>query len=341
MLERYEFLELLGSGSFGDVFKAKDLHTHSLVAIKVVDSEVGLTALEREADFLTRLKGVKGVPCLLNHFTVESKGYLVMEILGQPILEDMEIKSFSITHAAKIIHKVLKILKRIHAKRIIHRDIKPENILYGTQKHRKRVYLVDFGLAKLLTNRMETNHGRRPSRFIGTKLFSSSNAFAGNEQSYRDDLEGLCYVLIWLIRHDLPWCHYTGREFNVMEGKKVTAKEQEITQGCPSEVEEYLMYVRSLRYADTPDYAYLVRLISQLKCRKKSVLLQDHLGLSVREQKRLRRKSNPPATITPVSPESTPILKPPTISTDLRQRIRQMNSPFLLQTCTPRPLEEI
>lgn len=338
MLALYSFTELLGSGSFGDVFKAKDLNSDEFVAIKVGATQTGITVMEREAAIMARLKGVKGTPSLLNHFIYEEKGYLVMELLGKPILEDCQSKQFPVSRAARIVLKVLKVVKRIHTLGFLHRDIKPQNILYGLGRHRHDLYLVDFGLAKAFPDVTEKKNGRRLSRFIGTRLFSSANAFAGNEQSYSDDLEGLCIVLIWLIKQDLPWCHPAGSDYEIVDSKKLTATVKEIAEGCPKEVYDCLAYARELRFGELPNYSFLTRKLKQLKLKHKSPFLRADFCADTSEQthwrgkkKDTRRSSNPlPAP----DVESTPVLKPPEISQGLRQRIKQMHAAFLPLTCT-------
>lgn len=341
MLARYCFTELLGSGSFGDVYKAKDLSNNDFVAIKVGATPAGIAVMEREAAIMTQLKKVKGTASLLDHFTHEEKGYLVMELLGKPIVEEGQSKQFPIPRAARIALKVLKVIKRIHVLGVLHRDIKPQNILYGLGRHRHDLYLVDFGLAKVFPDLTEKKNGRRPSRFIGTRLFSSANAFAGNEQSYSDDLEGLCIVLIWLIKQDLPWCHSAGSEYEIVDSKKLTATVKEITQGCPQEVYEFLAYVRELRFGNLPDYSFLIRKLKQLHLKHKSPFLRINFCSDASEQtqwhgkkKHIRRISTP----LPVPPiDSTPVLKPPEISQGLRQRIKQMHAAYLVPLHSSRP----
>ena len=329
MLTRYELRTVLGSGSFGDVYLAKDRQTETQVAVKVISSIDYLSIINHEAGIMYELQDVKGVPSLHTHFPCEGKGYIVMQLLGHPILQNNDSSQvLSVWKAASSALKVMKILRRIHSHGVIHQDIKPQNILLGLDKHQHRLYLIDYGLATYHPDSSSTSsstHSHR-SKFTGTKLFSSANAYAGNAQSYRDDLEGLCNVLIWLIRRDLPWCHQTAyMHFDVVNSKKLTADEREITKGCPEQVLDYLMYVRSLRYGERPDYGYLVRLMKQMKCRNKSLCTPEKLTSA---KKHSRRAST--STFHQSSPQCTPVLKPPEISLSMRQKIQQIHNSGIL-----------
>jgi serine/threonine protein kinase len=319
------------------------MNSNAFVAIKVVRTEPGLSALEREATIMRKLKGVKGVPCILEFFSCEGTSYLVMELLGKPVLGDLQSKLFPIIRAAKIALKVLKIVKRIHVHGVLHRDIKPQNILFGLDKHRHDPYLVDFGLAKPFPDPIAKKNGRRLSRFIGTRLFSSASAFAGNEQSYSDDLESLCNVLIWLIKGNLPWCHWTGSDYSVEESKKLTATEKEIAQDCPIEVLEYLAYVRGLRFGELPDHAFLIRKLKQLKSRQRSSFLHANYLPTTAEQghwqgkkKHVRRISTPLPVSTADIVKSGPF--PQTEQGqwhEKKKHVRRISTPLPVSTADP------
>lgn len=97
-------------------------------------------------------------------------------------------------------------LEALHHKNLIHRDIKPENFVIGYGSNFTLVYLIDFGLAKYY---MESQGNHIPfiekKGMIGTARYASINAHLGNEQSRRDDMEALGYLLIYLAKGKLPW----------------------------------------------------------------------------------------------------------------------------------------
>ena len=107
----------------------------------------------------------------------------------------------------------LKRIEYIHSRSFIHRDIKPENFLIGLGKKKHTVHLIDFGLGKMYRNiktgkHIEKNEGRS---LTGTARYASINTHLGYEQSRRDDLWAIGYVLIYFLQGTLPWVGIQAR----------------------------------------------------------------------------------------------------------------------------------
>ena len=103
---------------------------------------------------------------------------------------------------------MLKRIEFLHSHHFLHRDIKPENILVGTGKKSNIFYMIDFGLVKRYICPRTGKHvvPRDDKGLIGTKLFMSADAHAGCEQSRRDELEALGYMLVYFMKGGtLPW----------------------------------------------------------------------------------------------------------------------------------------
>jgi serine/threonine protein kinase len=102
---------------------------------------------------------------------------------------------------------MLKRIKYIHEKNHIHRDIKPDNFMMGCNKHEDMLYIIDFGLAKKYRSSTGKGHVqfRTNKPITGTARYCSINTHKGYEQSRRDDLESIGYVLIYFYKGSLPW----------------------------------------------------------------------------------------------------------------------------------------
>ena len=138
-----------------------------------------------------------------------------------------------------IIQQISRI-EYVHSQYFIHRDIKPENFLIGIGDKASTIYLIDFGLAKRYKDPKTLQHipYRNGKSLTGTARYASTNTHIGIEQSRRDDLEGICYVILYLLRGNLPWQGLTARNKNekykkIMESKMSTAVET-LCKGLPS-----------------------------------------------------------------------------------------------------------
>ncbi len=102
--------------------------------------------------------------------------------------------------------QMIKRVAYIHSRRIIHRDIKPDNFTIGIGKSAHRIYIIDFGLAKKFMSSTGKHIGYKEGKGLtGTARYASINTHLGIEQSRRDDLESLAYVLLYFLRGKLPW----------------------------------------------------------------------------------------------------------------------------------------
>jgi len=193
---------------------------------------------------------------------------LVMSYLG-PSLSDLfyqQGKKFSLKTTLMLGIQMLSRLERLHRAGIVHRDIKPGNFVMGPKGSASSsvVYLIDFGLAHHYRDSDNRHMEYRDHvAFRGTHRYASITSHFRVEQTRRDDLEALGYVLIYFLQGGLPWQNLQvqrseRREMIGNMKKKVGTKE--LTEGLPVEFETYLDYTKALDYAEDPDYAYMTSL---------------------------------------------------------------------------------
>ena len=165
-------------------------------------------------------------------------------------------------------------LEYVHTKSFIHRDVKPDNFLIGLGKRQSVIHIIDFGLAKKYRDPRSHQHipYRENKNLTGTARYASINTHIGIEQSRRDDLESLGYVLMYFIRGSLPCqglkANTKKQKYERIMDRKMSTSTEQLCKGYATEFRSYFEYCRSLRFEDRPDYAYLKRLFKELFYRK-------------------------------------------------------------------------
>eukprot|EP00053_Salpingoeca_punica_P006505 m.61439 g.61439 ORF g.61439 m.61439 type:complete len:433 (-) comp13723_c0_seq1:657-1955(-) len=269
---KYRLGRKIGSGSFGDIYIGTNITNGEEVAIKLESVHSLHPQLQYESKLYKLLQGGVGIP-QLKWFGVEGDyNVMVMELLG-PSLEDLFnfcTRQFSVKTVLMLADQLLNRIEFIHTKNFIHRDIKPDNFMMGLAKRGNMVYIIDFGLAKKYRDPKTHQHipYKENKNLTGTARYASINTHLGIEQSRRDDLESLGYVLMYFNRGSLPWQGLRAvtkkQKYEKISERKMSTPVDVLCKGFPSEFATYLNFCRQLRFEDKPDYSYLRTLFRNL-----------------------------------------------------------------------------
>ncbi|KAK4694946.1 hypothetical protein P7C70_g8648, partial [Phenoliferia sp. Uapishka_3] len=276
LLGKYRIGKKIGAGSFGDIYLGVNIISGEEVGIKLESVKAKHPQLEYEAKVYKTLAGGVGVP-FVRWFGVECDyNAMVMDLLG-PSLEDLFNfcnRKFTLKTVLLLADQLISRVEYIHSRNFIHRDIKPDNFLMGIGKRGNQVNVIDFGLAKKYRDPKTHLHipYRENKNLTGTARYTSINTHLGVEQSRRDDMESLGYVLMYFLRGSLPWQGLKAatkkQKYDRIMEKKMTTPTEYLCRGFPNEFAIYLNYCRSLRFDDKPDYSYLRKLFRDLFVRE-------------------------------------------------------------------------
>ena len=199
---RYEILELIGSGGMSDVYKAKCHKLDRLVAIKVLKEE-----LSSDDSFVAKFKMEAQAAAGLSHpnivsvYDVVDEGqlhYIVMELI-----EGITLKTYiarkgklDVKEAVGIAIQVAQGIAAAHEQNIIHRDIKPQNMIISRDG---KVKVADFGIARVVTAQTQG------SAAVGSVHYISPEQARGGYSDARSDIYSLGITMYEMVTGRLPF----------------------------------------------------------------------------------------------------------------------------------------
>jgi len=273
---KYRLGRKIGSGSFGEIYLGINIQTNEEVAIKLEPINTRHPQLMYESKIIKLLQGGPGLPSVFWYGAEGNYNVMVMDLLG-PSLEDLFSfcsRKLSLKTVLMLADQMICRVEYVHSKNFIHRDIKPDNFLIGLSKRASLLHLIDFGLAKKYRDPKTHNHipYREGKNLTGTARYASISTHMGIEQSRRDDLEGIGYVLMYFLRGSLPWQGIQAatkqEKYQKIMERKMNTPVDVLCKNFPPELANYINYSRNLRFEDKPDYAYLRRMLKELFLRE-------------------------------------------------------------------------
>ena len=269
IFKKYKPLKKIGHGAFSNVYSVMRLKDKKIFAMKT-EKITKRKMLESEAYYLFNIQGF-GIPKFITYGHTKKYFILIESLLGKS-LYDLFINENIKCYLSDVCLIGLQLLDRfewIHSKHIIYRDVKPENFLIGINDPNV-IYIIDFGLCKKFRSSKTGKHilPKLLGTITGTLRYASPNVVKGKESSRRDDLIALGYVLIHLIKKELPWDFFGGILNRTKYLELIYLKDTDgggsLFKNLPHEFVEYFKYTKNLKFEQTPNYSYLRSLFNRI-----------------------------------------------------------------------------
>ena len=277
--KKYKISHQINKGSFGLIFKAKDLECDHDVAVKIEPFLISKKYLVKEARILNLLQKNHHVPRFYWCGCKPNSTFLVMELLGKN-LEDLFKecnKKFTLKTVLMMADQMISSLEFIHSKGYLHRDINPRNICVGLAEKASNFYSIDFGLSSTYRELNDNDKLKENFPFTGTLNFASVNTHKGYEQTCLDDLESLFYVIIYFLTGKLPWESISNekgdlnKKLEEIKKEKINTTIEDLCADMPEELKECLEYIKKSEFYVKPDYKFLKKKCEKLYMKKYGV----------------------------------------------------------------------
>ena len=280
-IAQYEYSEKIGQGSFGTIYRGKNINTGEKVVVKTEPYDIEYSSIRHESVIMNMLysKYCRSIPPTYWYGVIpDSRERVLVMPMYQESLEDFVLKFQGRTRMSKeyrsnIMKSMVRILGHIHGKYVVHRDVKPANWMI----HRDELMLIDFGMASFYVDSEETH--LKPANplktcMIGTPKYASWNVHCGEEYSRRDDLMSVVYIGLFLLYGSYLWHNPPAMSpetdktalSNTLNMWFKTQKSLdlvlEMTANEWPELAKYANSVYETKFDETPDYARLEQMFS-------------------------------------------------------------------------------
>jgi len=209
---RFVVGEKVGEGGFGAVFRGKQIATGREVALKIlhphnVSDETIVARFRREAEACSKLRDPHTVTTYDFDETPDGILYLAMELLrGQSLHQVQKAEGpLGYERVLKILDQVAASLSEAHRNGIVHRDMKPENVFIESRDGEDHVKVLDFGIAKVVSDERQVPALTAVGQTLGTLEFMSPEQLRGQKLDGRSDLYALGMMSYEMLTGILPF----------------------------------------------------------------------------------------------------------------------------------------
>ena len=300
LFEKYKILKQIKKENFLQIYLGKNIFTNELIIIKIEKKNSKKKGnLEIESYFLNLLKAT-GIPVIKQIGYYDNSNIISIQTnLGfslSKIFDDF-YRCFSIKDITIIAIQILERIKYIHSKNIIHCNINPDNLFIDFSRFDNVIYLTGFDHAIKYNN---INNKRIFDRNIlnsnsSSLIFSSLNIMKGNFINKKDDLESLGYILLFLLKGELPW-EYIANDLNerdkirkIYQLKKYYSLDL-LCDKIPEEFKLFIIYIKKLKVKEEIDYNYCFHLFYTIF--KNNNIINDGIFSWYQEKRNNKNKNN-------------------------------------------------
>ena len=258
--DRYEIIDIIGTGGMSDVYKAKDHKLNRFVAVKVLKAEFSANK-NFVSKFRVEAQSAAGLmhPNIVNVYDVgEEDGihYFVMELVEGITLKNYIEKKLrlSVKEAISIAIQVSMGIEAAHNNGIIHRDIKPQNIIISKEG---KVKVADFGIARAATSDTITSHA------MGSVHYTSPEQARGGYSDAKSDIYSLGITMFEMLTGRVPFDGETTVSIAIQHIQNEIPSPRDYVAEIPVSVEQIIFKCTQ----KNPDrrYASVAELIQDLK----------------------------------------------------------------------------
>ena len=308
---RYEILEVIGSGGMAVVYKARCHRLNRLVAVKILKDD----NLEDE-DFRRRFHAESQAVAMLSHPNIVSiydvstsvmADYIVMELCeGITLKQYMEKKG--ILNWKETLHfamQIAKALEHAHSKGIVHRDIKPHNVMVLKNGS---VKVMDFGIARLISR-----GNTLTKEALGSVHYISPEQARGGRVDDRSDIYSLGVVMYEMMAGRPPYDGESPVSVAIQHINGGASLPSLLNPNIPGGLEQIIMKAMAHNVSDR--YPSATRMLADMdEFRKEPTMLFDYTGLPIDAATRMQSPSlvMQPLKEVPAKPEQTPNKAPST-----------------------------